>query len=50
MVLNTKEMDCGAEEDRTPDLHVANVALYQLSYRPIKGAPNIGRTVEPGKF
>ena len=24
----------GAEEDRTPDLHVANVALYQLSYRP----------------
>ena len=24
----------GAEEDRTPDPHVANVVLYQLSYRP----------------
>ena len=26
----------GAEENRTPDLDIANVALYQLSYRPIK--------------
>ena len=25
----------GAEEDRTPDPHVANVVLSQLSYRPI---------------
>ena len=24
----------GAEEIRTPDPHVANVMLYQLSYRP----------------
>ena len=27
--------DGGAEGDRTPDLHDANVALSQLSYRPI---------------
>ena len=25
----------GAKEDRTPDLHVANVALCRLSYRPV---------------
>ena len=25
----------GAEEDRTPDLCIANAALSQLSYRPI---------------
>ena len=25
----------GPEENRTPDLYVANVALSQLSYRPI---------------
>ena len=25
----------GAEEIRTPDPHVANVMLYQLSYRPV---------------
>ena len=25
----------GAEESRTPDLIIANDALYQLSYRPI---------------
>jgi hypothetical protein len=25
----------GAKESRTPDLFVANEALYQLSYRPI---------------
>ena len=40
----------GAKGDRTLDLHVANVSLYQLSYRPIKGAPNIGRPAPPGKF
>ena len=28
----------GAEEDRTPDLCIANAALSQLSYRPISGA------------
>ena len=27
--------DGGAEGNRTPDLHVANVALSQLSYGPI---------------
>ena len=26
----------GAEESRTPDLIIANDALYQLSYRPVK--------------
>ena len=26
---------CGAEEDRTPDLCIANAALSQLSYRPM---------------
>ena len=25
----------GAEEDRTPDLCIANAALSQLSYRPV---------------
>jgi hypothetical protein len=24
----------GVEEDRTPDLRIANAALYQLSYDP----------------
>ena len=28
----------GAEEGRTPDLYIANVALSQLSYRPSKYA------------
>ena len=26
---------CGAEEDRTPNLGIANAALSQLSYRPV---------------
>jgi hypothetical protein len=26
----------GPEEDRTPDLRIANAALSQLSYRPLK--------------
>ena len=30
----------GAEEDRTPDLRIANATLSQLSYRPI---PSKGR-------
>jgi hypothetical protein len=25
----------GAEEDRTPDLRIANATLSQLSYRPL---------------
>ena len=25
----------GAEEDRTPDLRIANAMLSQLSYRPV---------------
>ena len=29
-------MKNGAEESRTPDPHVANVVLYQLSYRPLE--------------
>lgn len=29
------EADGGAEEDRTPDLRIANAALSQLSYGPI---------------
>ena len=27
--------DGGAEEDRTPDLRIANATLSQLSYRPV---------------
>jgi hypothetical protein len=26
----------GAEEDRTPDLRIANATLSQLSYRPME--------------
>lgn len=39
----------GAEESRTPDLIIANDALYQLSYRPgIELSPErIGRRREP---
>lgn len=32
--LNGQPSLCGAEEDRTPDLFVANEALSQLSYSP----------------
>lgn len=28
----------GAEEDRTPDLRIANATLSHLSYRPVKDA------------
>ena len=31
----------GANEARTRDPHVANVVLYQLSYRPPKGVNHI---------
>ncbi len=35
----------GAEESRTPDLIIANDALYQLSYRPVylHGVPAVVR-------
>jgi hypothetical protein len=32
--LPWSHLQCGAEEDRTPDLYIANVPLSQLSYRP----------------
>ena len=32
----------GAEEDRTPDLRIANATLSQLSYRPFDGKANDG--------
>ena len=43
---------CGAEESRTPDLVIANDALYQLSYRPdfasaTPGRPGWGRRLYP---
>src|SRR5690606_18763500 len=34
--------DGGAEEDRTPDLRIANATLSQLSYRPIEGGNSSG--------
>lgn len=39
----------GAEESRTPDLFIANEALYQLSYRPITRPKDI-RTQTPGRI
>jgi hypothetical protein len=35
----------GAEEDRTPDLRIANATLSQLSYRP-----TIQRLYQPSRF
>ncbi len=32
---NAVKTDGGAEEDRTPDLRIANATLSQLSYRPM---------------
>src|SRR6266849_115153 len=29
-------MKCGVEEDRTPDLRIANATLSQLSYHPLE--------------
>ena len=34
----------GAEEDRTPDLCIANAALSQLSYFPVFGPLRLGAT------
>ena len=36
-VLHVVQEIGGAEEDRTPDLRIANATLSQLSYRPIFG-------------
>src|SRR6185436_2796946 len=33
----SRPFSSGAEESRTPDLFIANEALYQLSYRPERG-------------
>ena len=38
--------DGGAEEDRTPDLCIANAALSQLSYRPIQSGLKISKGAE----
>ena len=32
--IRRREIDGGEEEDRTPDLRIANAALSQLSYPP----------------
>jgi hypothetical protein len=34
-------LDGGPEEDRTPDLRIANATLSQLSYRPIEVTPEL---------
>ena len=34
--LNENRESGGAEENRTPDLRIANATLSQLSYRPVK--------------
>ena len=41
----SREFAGGGERTRTADFHVANVALYQLSYTP-KDARTTGRTSE----
>lgn len=40
-------MNGGAEEDRTPDLRIANATLSQLSYRPTKRELYQPKTVLP---
>ena len=37
-ILNLSAIPGGAEGNRTPDLIIANDALYQLSYGPKEGA------------
>jgi hypothetical protein len=41
----------GAEEDRTPDLRIANATLSQLSYRPLLSwlKQGIGHVVQTGR-
>ncbi len=42
----------GDEEDRTPDLRIANAALSQLSYVPMRGEiiANSGLPRQPGRL
>jgi hypothetical protein len=48
-VSGGREMN-GAEEDRTPNLGIANAALSQLSYRPVRAPTKaVGRAVSLGK-
>jgi hypothetical protein len=37
-LIPTSGNDGGVEEDRTPDLRIANATLSQLSYHPVKSA------------
>lgn len=39
-VLTVDILNGGAEEDRTPDLRIANATLSQLSYRPVSICPS----------
>ena len=39
LLMGTSLKDGGAKGIRTPDPHVANVMLYQLSYRPKRKWP-----------
>ena len=39
-MVTGKGLLSGAEEDRTPDLCIANAALTQLSYRPKQAKTN----------
>jgi hypothetical protein len=38
-----KPANGGPDRDQTDDLVVANDALYQLSYRPVKGGEVLGK-------
>jgi hypothetical protein len=44
-VMQVLYLSCGAEGNRTPDLYIANVALYQLSY-----SPDIKSVLEPREY
>ena len=46
--LPQESLDGGAEEDRTPDLRVANATLSQLSYGPTT-ATSLQWTIDPNK-
>ena len=39
--MQQRNLNGGPEEDRTPDLRIANATLSQLSYRPIELAPEL---------
>ena len=42
--MDSETVENGAEEDRTPNLGIANAALSQLSYRPDKATAAIIRS------